>query len=248
LSSIKKYVLVGQEPVVITTETIAAPMSLSTADDNEVNECLQQAKRQAEVLVTEAQVTAEQCITTAKQQAEQQAEQVRQQAYDLAYQQGYPEGVLQGKQAGLQEMQQTIQTATEQAQHLLALAQRESQEMVLAAEHQIIDIVLAVVSKILAREIAEDSLVVVPIAKAALAKVRDQEQIVIRVGPNDFEALLQAKRELQMVVGSEQMLSITPDNTIAHGGCVIETTFGTVDAKLDTQFEMVKKALLEVAP
>ncbi|HEY3425772.1 MAG TPA: FliH/SctL family protein [Negativicutes bacterium] len=248
MSSIKKYVLVGQEPVVINTQTIAVSMSLSAADDDEVNDCLQQAKKQAEILISQAQVTAEQCITTAKQQAELQAEQVRQQAYDLAYQKGYSEGVSQGKQAGLQEMQQTIQTATEQAKHLLALAQRESQEMVLAAEHQIIDIVLAVVSKILARETAEDSLVVVPIAKAALAKVHDQEQIVIRVAPNDYEALLQAKQELQMVVGSEQMLSITPDSTITHGGCVIETTFGTVDAKLDTQFEMVKKALLEVAP
>ncbi len=247
MSSIKKYVLVGQEPVVINTQTIAVSMLLSEADDDDVNDCLQQAKKQVEILISQAQATAEQCITTAKQQAELQAEQVRQQAYDLAYQKGYSEGVLQGKQAGLQEMQQTIQTATEQAKHLLALAQRESQEMVLAAEHQIIDIVLAVVSKILAREITEDSLVV-PIAKAALAKVHYQEQIVIRVAPNDFEALLQAKRELQMVVGSEQMLSITPDSTITHGGCVIETTFGTVDAKLDTQFEMVKKALLEVAP
>ena len=117
----------------------------------------------------------------------------------------------------------------------------------LDAERQIVDIALAVARKILAYEISENPMVVLPLVKTALAKVCDQEEVVIRVSVDDFDAVQLAKNDLQIMVGREQALKIIVDSTITGGSCIIDTSYGTVDARVDTQFENIKKALQGVA-
>ena len=91
-------------------------------------------------------------------------------------------------------------------------------------------------------------MVVLPIVTAALKKVRDQEQIEIRVNPEEYHLLLQARKDLQLVLGREQALQIVADQTIPAGGCIIDTAYGSVDARIDTQFDTLRKALAEVIP
>ena len=49
-------------------------------------------------------------------------------------------------------------------------------------------------------------------------------------------------RQLCLQKGVE-LLDIIEDSGIDQGGCLLETNLGTIDAKIDTQFEQVKQAL-----
>lgn len=204
---------------------------------DEVNEILNDAHKQAEACIEQALL---------------EAEQLKQQAYEAGrhegYQAGYNEGVHQGKEQAATEMTKEISCAAEKAQNILANAQHEYQETLIEAEREIIRIALAVTRKILAKEIDENPTVVLPIVKAALEKVRDQEHIVVRVSPDDYDLVVQAKRDLQMMIGRENALSVVNDHTVSPGGCMIDTPYGTVDASIDTQFEAIKKAFEEIMP
>ncbi|MCC5464946.1 FliH/SctL family protein [Pelosinus baikalensis] len=225
--------------VEVTKELIEVSVDTSVAD-----EIIASAKEEAAVIIDEAKKDANQCM----HEANQQVEQLKQQAHDDGYQKGYQQGLEQGKQSGLEEMQSLIDNAVEKTQQMLTLGEKEAKEMILAAERQIIEIALAVAGKVLACQIEENPLIVLPIVKNALEKVKDQEQIVLRVSNNDFDIVLQAKQEFQNMVGCEQALTIVADRTVTAGSCVIDTSYGVVDAKIDTQFDALRKALQGVLP
>lgn len=211
------------------------------------DERIDEAAQEAEKIIAQAKEEATQCLD----QARQEASLLKQQAHDEGQQQGYQvgveEGLVQGRQAGRTEMEQAIADGITKAQQLLDASQQEAKEMMLSAERQIVDIALAVARKILAYEIAENPMVVLPLVKAALEKVSDQEDVVIRVSVDDFDSVLMAKKDLQAMVGREHALKIIIDHTIESGSCIIDTSYGTVDARVDTQFENIKKALQGVA-
>ena len=237
-----------QEPRILINNFIVKeekPVEEEVAVDPSIaNELISSAREEAANIIAEAKVSMEQSLTETKQLVEQ----IKQQAYDEGHQSGYQEGIVQGKKTGLDEMQQVIHEGVEKAQQTLSVAEKQAKDMILAAERQIIEIALALASKVLASEIAENPLVVLPVVKAALDKVRDQEQIVIRVSVQDFDAVLQVKQDLQVMVGGEHVLKITADHTLENGSCVIDTSYGMVDARIDTQFDTLKKALQGVLP
>lgn len=215
--------------------------------DERINEAIDEAKQ----IIAEAKKAATQCLEEARQEAsllKQQAhDEGHQQGNQAGYEEGYQNGLVQGKQDGRSEMEQVIADAIAKAQHMLDTCQQETKAMIIDAEKEIVDIALAVARKIIAYEIVENPMVVLPLVKAALQKVSDQEEVVIRVSADDFDSVLMAKKDLQAMVGREHALKIIVDHTIESGSCIIDTSYGAVDARVDTQFETIKKALQGVA-
>lgn len=213
---------------------------------------LEAIRSEAETILANAQTAAAQCLT----EAECKAKELAQQAYEESHNKGYQEGLEQGKQEGfeqgnqsaLADMQQTMQLTLKKAEGIIKTAEQEARQMIIDAERQILEIALAVAGKVLAREIEDNPTTILPIVKEALEKVRDQDQIIIRVNPEDYEMVLMAKRDLQLMVGRETAVSVAVDNIVPRGGCVIDTALGTVDARLDTKLELVYKAIQEVLP
>ncbi len=259
MSNIIKFAALQKSPVIISCNPPKIEPEVPAAKDLEAakhldaaklaaqrisDEILSQARKEAASIIDNSKTVAAQNLA----EAEQQAEQLKKQAYDEGHQSGYQDGLSQGNQSALTEMRQAIDKSAEKAEHMLALAQQEAQEMILAAERKIIDISLAVARKVLAREMEENPVIILPIVKAALEKVRNQEEVTLRVNPEDFEIVLHAKRDLQILLGGDRSLTINADHSICSGGCMIDTAYGTVDARLDIQFESLKKALQDVLP
>lgn len=218
-----------------------------SVDTSMVEDLMASAHAEIAIIIAQANAKAENCL----REASQEVEMIKQRAYEEGHQQGqeqgYQEGLVKGRQAGQDELQLVINQGIAKTQQMLLATDKDAKQMMKDAERQIIDIALAVARKILAYEIAENPMVVLPLVKAALEKVSDQEEIVIRVSSEDFEAVLLAKKELQNMVGREHALKITPDRTIESGSCVIDTSYGTVDARVDTQFSTIKKVLEDLA-
>lgn len=242
-----KYAAVQEEPVIIKckpTANLATECAATLAADLETEQHLGEARK----LCEDARLEAEKYLADAADQAEQ----IKQRAYEIGYQEGFSAGKQEGLDAGRNEAEeaahQLLNEAATKASNIVACAENDYQETILSAERKIVELALAIASKVLARELEENPMVILPIVKSALAKVCDQEQIVIRICPDDFELVIQAKRDLQIMVGRENALSIISDHTVSCGGCLIDTPYGTVDARLDTQMDAVKQALQEVMP
>ena len=125
----------------------------------------------------------------------------------------------------------------------LLLETRERRDAALAeAEHDLLRLAVKLAEKIIGREIKLDNATVVEIVSTALRTARQNELLTVRVHPADL-ALIQAQRERLDPAGRARFLDIVADPRVRHGGCIIESESGTVDAQLETQLRVLERAL-----
>lgn len=171
-------------------------------------------------------------IANAKKQAEEiiaraQAER------DQYVEEGRRAGVEQGRQEGLREMSEII-----------ARAHLQRGELLKTAEPQILDLALKVAEKIIGRDLEREPELLIDICANAIESVRNARQMVVRVNPKAASVLREKKAELLQSIGRVVDLAIKEDGDVEPLGCVIQTEFGTIDAQLTTQLQMLRNVLL----
>lgn len=263
MSRIFKSVSVGKDPKVLEQPVLPeAPepdADSATVEDDEDNppeelaalpvpslseSILREADAEAAKVMEEARRAAKTMLTG----AEAQLEEMRRTAYDEGFAKGHADGLVQGEAAGVARAQGVVDEAIERSGRLIAMAEEQGRHAFVEAERAMVELALAVAGKILAKEIEENPMVVLPIVRAAIDKVRDQEQITIRVHPDDYDFVLAARLELSSMLSRDKALSVVADGALKNGDCMVETPYGTVDARIDTQLELVKSALRELTP
>lgn len=249
-----KSISLRDTPVLIATPPPIVHCTVNLEKDLEYARAIQQAQSECDTLICEATAKAEEAATRAEQiilQATEESQKLKAVAATTGQQEGYDAGFALGIEAGKeqirQEMVEELSCSTQQATRILEMAQQDGQSMILAAEQQILELAVAVARKILLREIEENPLTVLPIVRGALEKVRDQQVVTVRVHSSDYELIMQSRRNLQSLIGREQPILVQSDDSVQQGGCLVDTTSGTVDARIDTQLASLQTVLREVA-
>ena len=86
--------------------------------------------------------------------------------------------------------------------------------------------------------------IILPLVQKALDKIKDQKEINIHVAPAVYDLVLMARDEFRSrLTGAGAELSVTSDESLVPGDCVIETPNGSVDARLQTQIELIRQAV-----
>ena len=211
-------------------------------------ELLQAAKQQAAELLAQANQEINEMKVRAERETAQEAERIKAATAEAAKKQGHATGLQQGLDEAKRQMADQLKQTADICNAMVAAAEQESSRVLLEAEPKIIELVLAISRKIICDEVEERPAVVLGLVRGALERVRDQNQIIIHVSPEDYEFILQSRQLLQTVVGAERSLTLTADSVLGKGGCLIETSFGTVEAGIDTQLESIRRVLQGMLP
>ena len=81
--------------------------------------------------------------------------------------------------------------------------------------------------------------------RTAVENVRNAKALVLRVSPKAAAVLRQHKKDLMDLIGRAMDVAIKEDPEVEDIGCIIQTEFGTIDAQLMTQLQMLKQVLTE---
>ncbi|MDU2066196.1 MAG: FliH/SctL family protein, partial [Sporomusaceae bacterium] len=244
MHKIFKSISLRDQPVVI---AVCDPELCCTEAENlpnekeEIESLLVKTQRECEKQITQAKAQADEIVANALSEGEKIKEEARalghnegkETGYQAGYELGYNEGIKVAETKIREELQAEISQSALKASDVLAMAQQDAKKMILEAEGDILQLVLAITQKILARETEENPVMVLPIVRAALEKVRDQQEVIVRVNSYDFELVMQARHDLQTMVGREQPILVQSDDSVSVGNCLIDTTSGTVDARID---------------
>ncbi len=205
-------------------------------------------KKQVEEMLQQANSTIDEMKQQAIREAALEAEQLKVKAAEEGKVEGHATGLRQGLDAAKQQMSAQLQQTCDQCNAMVAAAEQETRQILQEAEPKIIELVMAISRKVIIDEVETRPTVVLELVRGALARVRDQNQIIIHVSPDDYEFIMQSRRILQAVVGAEQTLTVTADAVLGKGGCLIETSFGTVEAGIDTQLDSIHRVLQGMLP
>lgn len=115
-----------------------------------------------------------------------------------------------------------------------------------AAREGLVDVAVETARRIMRREAATDRGLVVEILDAALEKVRNAERIKVRVNVGDLGAAEAIGERVRARMRSAHGVEVVEDPSVEAGGCVVETEFGRVDARLRAQLDEIERSMRAV--
>lgn len=130
-----------------------------------------------------------------------------------------------------------------QASGELAKAKMQAGQIVAAAEGELVALACRIAEKIIGRDLERDPELLVDICANAIENVRNARAMVVRVSPRDGALLREKRPKLMELIGRSVDIAIKDDPEVEPGGCVVQTEFGTIDAQLKTQFEVLRNLL-----
>ena len=108
----------------------------------------------------------------------------------------------------------------------------------------ILEISVDIAKTIIKKELETDPQVILNTIIDVLKSVsKNEPKVSIRVKPQAVEFVKDSIPNITYEYGIESKINIIADPSIEDGGCVFQTNNGIVDASIDTQLEIIKKAL-----
>ncbi|MBK9953532.1 MAG: HrpE/YscL family type III secretion apparatus protein [Candidatus Competibacteraceae bacterium] len=148
------------------------------------------------------------------------------QAYEAEKQRGYQDGHDEGK---LETAEQIMDVLGSTVEFYAGIEQRTGQ------------IVMQMARKILGE--FDDETLTFRVVRNALAVVRNQKQITLRVAPEQVEALKARTDALLNGFPSIHFVDVVADRRLRAGDCILETEIGVVDASIEVQLKALERSL-----
>jgi flagellar assembly protein FliH len=197
------------------------------------------ASQEAENIVESARTEAEEWWRLRREQDEHLVEAVKSEGF----QQGYQEGLAHAEE----EMSKRLAEMMEEARTVLQEAYRARDVIIQEAEPFLVELSCGIAEKIVDKQLTVEPQFTMDLIRKNLARKREQGLISLCVSPAQFAFVNAAREELSLAVDSQAELQILPDSTVKDLGCVIRSSFGSIDARVDTQLAEIKKELLRIA-
>jgi len=161
---------------------------------------------------------------------------------------GYDDGFKRGQEDGFKEGNLEAQRLTDRLHTIIERMMDKRQEILSETEQQIVDLVLLMTRKIV-KVISENQRnVVVSNVVQALRKVKGRGDVIIRVNLSDVAMTTQHIKDFLSAAENVKNITVVEDSTVDRGGCVIETDFGAIDARISSQLNEIEQRILEVSP
>jgi flagellar assembly protein FliH len=197
-------------------------------------------KRQAEEEAARIIAGAEKKAEEIEAESRTEFEEKRKEAEEAGRQAGREEGYAEGN-AEVERLIERTQVILERSQDLRA-------EILADTEQQVIDLALLISRKVIKTISESQKTVVLQNIAAALRKVKARGAILIRVNISDLKLTTEhSKTFIQMMEGAKGV-QIVEDSSVDPGGCIIETDFGEVDARISSQLAELEAKILELSP
>ncbi len=204
----------------------------------EAEEILQTAREKARALETAAEEKIDQWWVENKEQLEQMSVEAKEQ--------GFQAGFTAGMEEVAAKLEREYQDKIGEAQQILEQAYQQKEAIIAEAEPFLLELSTVIATQIIKQELSDCPEKFVELVKQHILRFKEKEQITICVHPDDFSFIQSQRAQLLAVVNGETEMKIIPDHTVTPKGCIIRTAYGSVDARIDTQIEEIKKAILDV--
>ncbi len=160
------------------------------------------------------------------------AESIRQQArdaYEEERERGYKDGSAAARVEAAERMIENVSRTVDYFEKV---------------EDRVTDLVLQSMRRIVAD--FDDRQRVVTVVRSALAAVRNQKQVTLRVAPSRVDLVKAATDELLAAFPGIGYLDLVPDSRLRGDACIVETEIGTVEASIEGQIEALGNAFRKI--
>ena len=193
--------------------------------ENEAASILEKAKAEAAQIVAEAQAQHDKIVSEARN-----------------------EGFEQGSQEGFEKGSAEVERLIERMHKILEAVMQRREEILQDTESQIVELVILMARKVIKILSENQKNVIMANTVAALRKVKTRGSVTLRVNIEDVKLTTAHADEFIQHVENVQGITVQEDSSVEKGGCIVETDFGAIDARISSQLTELENKILEVSP
>ncbi|MBB6481959.1 flagellar assembly protein FliH [Spirochaeta isovalerica] len=197
-------------------------------------------KQIAEEEALKTRETAEAEAARLRDDTERQIEDFKKDAYDKGYEAGREEGFKSGE-AEVARLIERIHT-------IMNKSIEKRVEIIEEAESQLIDLVLQISRKVIKVVSENQKNVVINNVVQALRKMKSRGDVAIKVNLADLEITTEHTQDFLRMVENVKSITVLEDSSVDKGGCIIETDFGQIDARISSQLKEIEEKILDIVP
>lgn len=202
---------------------------------------------QAQITKTNAEKEAEKIIQDAKDQAAKILEQANSEKSEVSrksYKEGYDKGHEDGFNTGKDEVSRLV----DRTHKILEAVMSRREEILSETEQQIVELVILMTRKVVKVLSESQKSVVMANVLQALKKVKGRGKVTIRVNLADVKLTTEHIQDFIRQVENVEGITVLEDSTVEKGGCIVETDFGAIDARIQSQLSELENKILEISP
>ncbi|WP_373584799.1 flagellar assembly protein FliH [Borreliella afzelii] len=206
----------------------------------EANQVLEAAKQEADLLQREAIYKKESIETESNAEIERLAREYEEKLktdLEIATAKGREEGYSKGYESGFEDFDKLMRKFHSIIASLIA----ERKGILESSSGQIVNLVMQIAIKVIKRITDSQKDIVLENVNDALKRVKDKTQITIRVNLDDLDIVRHKKSDFISRFDVIENLEIIEDPNIGKGGCIIETNFGEIDARISSQLDKIEE-------
>ena len=157
-------------------------------------------------------------------------------------------GYEQGRQDGYEDGKKEVDRLVERIHKIIESVQAKRQEILDGTEQQIVDLVVLMTRKVVKIMSDNQKSVIMANVVQALKKVKGRGDVTLRVNLADVKLTTEHIQDFIREVENIQNITVVEDSSVEKGGCIVETDFGAIDARIASQLAELETKIFEVSP
>ena len=154
----------------------------------------------------------------------------------------YERGRREAEQALSQQLMQQRAEGHEIMNGVLASMRGAVPQIVRETENALIALSLSVAQKLVGG-LPISAVMVEEVVRDALAQIEGTAQFTVRLHPADLALLQKSNSPLLTDGDGAKEFRFLPSAEVTRGGCLVQTQFGTVDARRETKLDLLQRTL-----
>ena len=194
------------------------------------------AENEAENIIARAKSEAAQIIADAEAERDRLKSEAETSGFDKGHQEGYEKGVAE------------VERLIDRMHRILEAVMQRREEILADTESQIVELVILMARKVIKILSENQKNVVMANTMAALKKVKTRGEVTLRVNLEEVKLTSEHAKEFISHVENVQGITVLEDSSVERGGCIVETDFGAIDARISSQLQELENKILEISP
>ena len=158
------------------------------------------------------------------------------------------EGYEKGREAGYEEGHAELERLVAQLHSIIDKTIEKRNDIIDESETQVINLVVMIAKKVVKVISENQKNVVVNNVIQALRKLKSRGEVLIKVNLADVELTSEHIKDFMRMVENIRSVTVVEDSTVDKGGCIIETDFGEIDARISSQLHEIEEKILDLVP
>ncbi len=203
---------------------------------NEASEILANTQGDNKKLLEKAKQENEQLLNKTQEKKEEIIGQYREQGIDEGFKKGFAEGKVEREKI------------TELLKVILGELTHKKEQVVANLENHIVDITFLITRKIVKNLTDNDEKLVKRNILSSLKEIKGEINITVQVNSEDLSLVKEHKEEIFANLKNLDNVKIMESPLVERGGCMIETDYSLIDARIATQLNKIEESIREVNP